>query len=295
MSHLQRLKTVLIKVLLALAAIIGAGLLYRWLLFPALMWAFAPGDAVALELRRFGILLFALLGYCAYVRVVEKRAPRELLPAPLASGLGLLSGSALMLLAIVPLFALGAYEVTAQPGLRDGVFAVAGFILIAAMLEEVLYRGVLFQALEQQWGTLPAMWLQALIFGLAHVRNVVMIDGGVWDVVATVVSVTLLGVLWSLLFAYTRNLWVSGLHHTAWNLTILLSGVPLSGNDDWRSVAPLLTEYRAPDWLTGGLFGPENAILTLLLVSVAVAVMTRRMQQRGRLLRGDHAQLAPAR
>lgn len=43
------------------------------------------------------------------------------------------------------------------------------------------------------------------------------------------VSVTMLGLLWAGVFILTRNLWVVVANHAAWNFTILLSGVPLSG------------------------------------------------------------------
>ena len=43
------------------------------------------------------------------------------------------------------------------------VFSVAN-----ALAEELVYRGILFGALERVWGAWPAMAIQALAFGLAH-------------------------------------------------------------------------------------------------------------------------------
>ena len=55
----------------------------------------------------------------------------------------------------------------------------------------------------------------------------------------------------------TRNLWTCVVHHAAWNFTILLSGVPLSGIDDWRALTPLHSRLAGPDWLTGGTLPPS--------------------------------------
>lgn len=286
MSHLRRLWRAAGQWLLAMTAIIGTALAFRFLLYPAVLWVFEPSAAVGTQVKRWGILAFAMLGYWLYVRYARKRPVTELQLAPVRVALGGVAGAALMAFALLPLFALGAYVVTARPGLQLGLLEIAGFLFVAAMLEEIVYRGVLFQTLESAWGTLPALWLQAFVFGLVHLENVFALDGSAWDMVATVFSVTLLGAMWTLLFVHFRSLWVCGLNHFAWNFTILCSGVPLSGIEDWRALAPLATEYRGPAWLTGGLFGPENSVVTLVLVGLVVGWLLHRARTRERLLRG---------
>ncbi|GAB2667447.1 lysostaphin resistance A-like protein [Arenimonas aestuarii] len=283
MSQLRVVLRVVGQLLLAMAAIIGTALVFRALLLPALLWAFDPDPVLATQLKRFGTLISAMLGYWLYVRFFRKRPVNELRPALAGVALGALAGAALIALALLPLFAFGIYAVTAHQGLQWGLLEVAGFLLVAAMLEELVYRGVLFQTLETAWGTLPALCLQAVVFGMVHLENVFAMDGNAWDMVATVVSVTLLGAMWALLFVLFRNLWICGLNHFAWNFTILCSGVPLSGIDDWRDSAPVRTEYRGPDWLTGGLFGPENSLLTLVVVALVVGVLLHFARKRGRL------------
>lgn len=282
----RRLWQVLRQLLAAMALIVGTALAFRFLLYPAVLWAFDPGPAVATQLKRLGILAFATVGYWLYVRYVRKRPVTELRPAPVGAALGGLAGAALIGLALLPLFAFGAYAVTTQRGFQTGLLEIAGFLFVAAMLEELVYRGVLFQTLESAWGAVPALWLQSLVFGVGHLENVFALDGSGWDMAATVLSVTLLGAMWTLLFLLTRNLWICGLNHFAWNFTILCSGVPLSGIEEWRAQAPIETAYRAPDWITGGLFGPENSAVTLVLVALAVGLLWHRAAK--------HAKLGPA-
>jgi hypothetical protein len=90
-----------------------------------------------------------------------------------------------------------------------------------------------------------------------------------------------LGFLWAGLFVLTRNLWVVAANHAAWNFTILLSGVPLSGIEDWRPLAPIESRYAGPDWLTGGMFGPESSLLLMMSSTVAAVVVLRWARRRG--------------
>jgi hypothetical protein len=125
--------------------------------------------------------------------------------------------------------------------------------------------------------------VQSVIFALAHLENIK--HGGIWDVAAMLVSVTMLGLLWAGVFILTRNLWVVVANHAAWNFTILLSGVPLSGIKDWRALAPLETRYAGPDWLTGGMFGPESSLLVIMLITVAVMLLLRIARWNGAFLK----------
>jgi hypothetical protein len=95
------------------------------------------------------------------------------------------------------------------------------------------------------------------------------------------ISVTLLGLLWGGVFVLTRNLWVVAANHAAWNFTIVLCGIPLSGIEDWRTLAPIESRFAGPDWLTGGMFGPESSLLVIATVAVAVVLLLRAARRRG--------------
>jgi hypothetical protein len=49
--------------------------------------------------------------------------------------------------------------------------------------------------------------------------------------------------------------------------------VPLSGIEDWRTLAPIESRYAGPDWLTGGMFGPESSLLVIATTAVAVVLL----------------------
>lgn len=281
MIDLRPTRRFFIRLSLAALFLVVAVQAYRLALLPGLLALFTLDEAATGVLRRFGILLFAVASYAAYVRVVEKRPVRELHAAPRAMLIAAAAGAALISLTTLPLFALDAYQVSEYRGLQGELVRVASVILIAATLEELVYRGILFRLAEDAWGTAPALWLQAVVFGVGHVENV--IDQAMpLELAGTVLSFVLLGAFWALLFVWTRNIWVVGLNHAAWNFAIVLSGAPLSGLEEWRAIAPIASTVQGPDWLTGGLFGPEASVITLTVLGTCLALLWHRTREHRR-------------
>lgn len=271
------------SLLLGGVVVLGAMFVFRQGLLRLIDMVFRPGPEWLSAFRRAGILLSAMAGYWAYVRWHEKREATELRLQPIRLMMGGASGAALVAFPIAVLFAIGAYKLVLYRGASPTLFGVAAVIGIAATLEELVYRCLLFRVLEQAWGTGVALAVQAVLFALSHLENIK--HGRISDEAAMLVSVTVLGLLWAGLFVLTRNLWVSVANHAAWNFTILLSGVPLSGIEDWRKLAPLETRYAGPDWLTGGMFGPESSLLVIVFATVALVLLLRVARQRGAFLK----------
>ncbi|HSX59901.1 MAG TPA: CPBP family intramembrane glutamic endopeptidase [Tahibacter sp.] len=281
MIDLRPARRLLVRLVLAGLFLVAAVQAYRLALLPALLALFEPGEAATGVIRRFGILVFALASYFAYVRLVEKRAAREWYPAPRAMLTAAAAGAALISITTLSLFALDAYQLSEYRGLRGELVRVASVILIAATLEELVYRGILFRLVEDAWGTTPALWLQAAVFGVGHLENVIE-QATPLDIAATVLSCMLLGAFWALVYVWTRNLWVASLNHAAWNFAIVLSGAPLSGLEEWRAVAPIASTVQGPAWLTGGIFGPEASAITLVVLTACLVLLWRRTRERRR-------------
>jgi membrane protease YdiL (CAAX protease family) len=280
--HLRVAGRTLVSLLLGGAAVLGSILVFRKGVLPLIEAVFHLGPEWLSIVRRVGILLTAVGGYWAYVRWHEKREATELHLRTVHLLLGGASGAILVALPIAVLFAVGAYEQVLFRGASPALLGVAADIGIAATLEELVYRCLLFRLLERTWGTKLALGVQAVVFAVQHLENVE--HGGTLDVVRMLVSVTLLGVLWAGVFVLARNLWVVAANHAAWNFTILLSGMPLSGIEDWRKLAPLESRFAGPDWLTGGMFGPESSLLMIASITVAVVLLLRAARRRGAFL-----------
>jgi uncharacterized protein len=268
----------LVSLLLGGVAILGSILVFRQGLLPLIEAVFHLGPEWLSVFRRVGILLTAVGGYWAYVHWHEKRETTELHLRTIHLLLGGASGAILVALPMAVLFAVDAYKQVLFRGASPALLGVAALIGIAATLEELVYRCLLFRLLERAWGTKWALVVQAVTFALQHLGNVE--QGGTSDVVTMLVSVTLVGLLWAGVFVLARNLWVVAANHAAWNFTIVLSGLPLSGIEDWRKLAPLESRFAGPDWLTGGMFGPESSLLVIASTTVAVVLLLREARRR---------------
>jgi membrane protease YdiL (CAAX protease family) len=148
-------------------------------------------------------------------------------------------------------------------------------LAVAAVAEEVAFRGYPFQRLIDATGPVTATVLAALAFGMLHLGNP--------DVsAASTLTTVLAGWLLALAYLRTRALWVPIGFHFAWNAAMgMVFGLPISGLTEF---SPLMKTYAyGPFWLTGGGYGPEGsaiAIVVLLALLVVMMMATRSLKYR---------------
>lgn len=143
-------------------------------------------------------------------------------------------------------------------GLRITLLSFASFAL-AGFLEELLFRGYLFQTLMQAVTFLPAALILSAFFAVAHFSNPNTTTIGL-------VNVGLAGLWLSFAYLKTRNLWLPTGLHIGWNFsqTTLFgyptSGIEFAGN---RLVAQV---QGGPAWLTGASFGAEGSVFATAVI-----------------------------
>jgi membrane protease YdiL (CAAX protease family) len=147
----------------------------------------------------------------------------------------------------------------------------AWLFLWAALLEELLFRGFVFQRLVDGTGALTAQLLMAALFALAHWGNPGM-EGTteVWATIDTMLGALLLG----LAYLRTGSLALPIGIHFGWNWvqgSVLVFDV--SGMDQSGWLLPHLLDK--PQWLTGGAFGPEASVFSVLVDATAVFALWR--------------------
>jgi membrane protease YdiL (CAAX protease family) len=231
-------------------------------------------DSLALA---FGDLLLravpTVLAYLMLVWFIERRSTDELSRRSLLpeGAIGLAGGFVLISAVIGILWLAGSYRVTGtDPGV-DWLSLVLVFGLSAGISEEIVFRGVLFRTIEEGLGTWAALACSAAFFGAIHGGNP---NATTWTTLAIAIDA---GVLFALLYHVTRSLWACIGLHAAWNVTEgAFYGTPVSGlpPHGW-----LQSELTGPEWLSGGAFGPEASVVTMLVclaVSVALAVVAVR-------------------
>lgn len=248
-------------------------------IFVALLAIAIPFAAIAIpfnlyvsdkSLKKTGALLLTAVvvtAYSGYVRLVEKRSVSELsgphAPRELAAGVFL--GALLLSLTIGVLAALGVYQVTGNNGWLDMSATVPGFVL-AAVLEEVVMRGVVFRLLEQSLGSWLALVLSAVIFGALHLVNpgATLLNAGAIMLEA--------GILLAAAYMLTRRLWFCIGIHFAWNFT--QGGIFSAAVSGGATKGLLQAKLVGAEWLTGGAFGVEgSAVAVVVCASMALLLL----------------------
>ena len=95
-------------------------------------------------------------------------------------------------------------------------------------------------------------------------------------------SVALAGVMFAAAYAATGRLWLPIGMHAAWNFTQgSVFGMLVSGNETGSGL--IIGKLEGPDFLTGGSFGPEATIVTVIVVLTTTAYLLWRMVKLGRV------------
>ncbi|MEW6761314.1 MAG: CPBP family intramembrane glutamic endopeptidase [Pseudomonadota bacterium] len=224
-------------------------------------------------------LLAALAGYAGYafyLRRIERRVADELRgPASLRElGAGLALGAAMFLAVLGLLAAAGAYRFT---GAGDSAVLLksATEMVFVAVVEEILFRGILYRLPERGLGTRLALIVSSAIFALAHLPN----DG---VTVLGVVNTALAGLLFAAAYLATRRLWLPIGAHFAWNF--VSDGVFLLPTSGHPARGMLQGQLSGPEWLTGGAYGLEASIVTFIVMGAATILLLRRAQRAGHFM-----------
>ncbi|MFF1922424.1 CPBP family intramembrane glutamic endopeptidase [Streptomyces sp. NPDC058221] len=228
-----------------------------------------------------GGLLTAVLAVFAYRWVVgrtERRTVAEMSfeDAAPAVGRGVLIGVALFGAVIVNLAFAGDYKVNGL-GSVTGAVGLFGFMAAAAVTEEVVFRGVLFRLIEERAGTWLSLVLTGALFGLMHLLNP---NASLWGAVAIAIEA---GGMLAAAYAATRKLWLPMGLHFGWNFAA--SGIfstEVSGNDTQKGILDSATS--GSKWITGGDFGPEASVYSVLFGVLLTAAFMWLAHRRGNLV-----------
>lgn len=98
-------------------------------------------------------------------------------------------------------------------GFRTGPVEIAiAFLLVgivAPLVEEVTFRGIVFPSLREAWGTTPALLASGAMFGVLHLQLTIALP------------LALIGMALALIFLRTRSLWSAIIAHCLYNTVSL--------------------------------------------------------------------------
>jgi CAAX protease family protein len=159
------------------------------------------------------------------------------------------------------------------PGSWTGAaLRVSALLLVAAFVEELIFRGYVFAVLREKLGWAPALAVTSVAFGYAHVSN----PGAS---ARALLLVMLAGLFLGAIVAVMRSLYAAWMAHFAWNWTMaVLLHLPVSGLG--TETPDYLTVDTGPDWATGGPWGPEGGGGAALGMIAGLGYLVARRQRK---------------
>jgi membrane protease YdiL (CAAX protease family) len=190
---------------------------------------------------------------------IDKRVPLEI-------GVGLGISTLAMLGIFLVEWGMRAIRVEGLAPWEDMFFAMLGFLIFAALFEEVLSRAFLLGGLlvflrERKW---VAIIISAIFFGVAHLANPN----------ASAISVFgnfLGGIMYGIAFVESGRIWLGFGLHFAWNfvqgpiLGFIVSGQDFGGIIEQGTIGS--------DLVTGGEYGPEAGLVGIAFRFVVFAML----------------------
>ena len=151
----------------------------------------------------------------------------------------------------------------------QSVLPVIALMLLVALSEELVFRGYILLNLIRSFNKWIALSLSSLGFACMHAGNP--------DIsIAAFANLIIAGMVLGSGYLYTKSLWFPILFHFAWNvfqgpvLGYQISGLHFS--------SILQISVTGDDLITGGTFGFEGSILSLLLLTFAFLLYLWRLK-----------------
>ncbi|MBL1125292.1 CPBP family intramembrane metalloprotease [Streptococcus suis] len=244
-------------VLMAVAETVG------YFAFMPLFFIFIDNAFVtlSLELLAFAFISLAIILWARFVEkspwlglgIRKKGALKDFL-------LGWGIGAAMLTTCVLLMWGFGAIQVTSFQFSANLVGEFLILVLawsIQGTTEELLTRGWMFSSLAAKHNIPVGILVSSLFFTFLHLGN----DG---ISLIPLLDLTLFAILACLVMLKTGNLWVIGGLHAAWNcFQGNVFAFPVSGTQAGQAF--IAVETSGPDWLSGGAFGVEGSVISLLI------------------------------
>ncbi|MFC4439679.1 MULTISPECIES: CPBP family intramembrane glutamic endopeptidase [Natrialbaceae] len=144
--------------------------------------------------------------------------------------------------------------------------------LLAAITEELVFRGYMLSFVGYRWGWPKAIVLTSVLFGVLH--NAKVEGTGASELYVLIAASA--GLLYALVTYYTETVWNAVALHAMWNAVFHADVLSIRPFDERASEAVITYEYTDSSHLFGAdwtaVTGSPFVLLTLVAVSAAVYV-----------------------
>ncbi|HFI0325993.1 TPA: lysostaphin resistance A-like protein [Streptococcus suis] len=250
-------------VLMAVAETVG------YFAFMPLFFIFIDNAFVTLSLELFAFA-FISLAIILWARFVEKSPWLGLGMTKKGAFkdfiLGWGIGAAMLITCVLLMWGFGAIRISSvqfSPQLFGEFLVLVLAWSVQGTTEELLTRGWMFSSLSAKYNIPVGALVSSLFFTFLHLGN----DG---ISLIPLLDLTLFAILACLVMLKTGNLWVISGIHAAWNcFQGNVFAFPVSGTQAGQAF--IAVETSGPDWLSGGAFGVEGSIISLIVQGFMIA------------------------
>jgi membrane protease YdiL (CAAX protease family) len=208
-----------------------------------------------------------LLGYYFLFRLYDKRNITELSlihwPKDMLGGFAV--GFLIISISIGILYLQGYYQFI-RISADHYSLRLFSLLMIAAFIEDLFFRGIIIRECENWLGTNLTIVI-GMLFEIDHIFNPNV------DYFHAVIFL-IWGFTMTMLFIYTKRIWLPFFFHLGWNFAQPFYGSNLTGLDDMGSI--IQSKMDGPTHLTGGDLGIEGSVFTatfLLIVGIILYVL----------------------
>lgn len=220
--------------------------------------------------------LVLLSSYYYLFRLYDNREIKELstrhLPKEMPGGFAI--GFLTISLSIFILYLSGHYQFL---GISAAHYSLRLFMVlaVAALIEDLFTRGLILRELENWLGTHIAIAIVMLI-ETWHVFND---NSNLFSLFIDLIW----GFTMSMLFVYTKRVWLPFFFHLGWNFAQPFYGSNLTGLDSMGTI--IQSRFEGPVLLTGGRIGIEGSIITTLFLLSIGMFLYYRANKEGKIIK----------
>ncbi|MDR6966177.1 membrane protease YdiL (CAAX protease family) [Flavobacterium arsenatis] len=227
-------------------------------------------------------LFILLLSYYFMFRLYDKRAIKELSTKYLAKEMfgGFSVGFLTISLSVFILYLLGHYQFI-EISTTNYPLKLFTLLMVAALIEDLFIRGLILRELENWLGTHIALVI-IMVIETSHFFNP---NSNLFSLFTDLCW----GFTMSMLFIYTKRIWLPFFFHLGWNFAQPFYGSNLTGLDNMGTI--IQSKFQGPILLTGGAVGIENSIITVLFLLSIGLFLYYRAYKEGKIIKRKTSKL----
>ena len=186
----------------------------------------------------------------------------------------------LTVVAVYQLFFKGTYIVPTLTVLKRLSIITAAIFFIGigcAYVEEMVFRGIIMNALDKRYNRTVAIIAPSVLFGFVHILGM---NYNLLSSILVIIAGTMVGIMFSLIAQVKKCVWDSAIVHALWNI-ITTSGILYIGNvvSDDNLINYVIKNKSF--FVTGGEFGIESSIIAVIgyiIISVLTLYYIKKVQ-----------------